>query len=276
MNDPQGTPCLVIVIPEADRGRRIPLRRDYSVVGREPSCDVRFDDPCVSRTHAALEQHGGAVFVQDLASSTGTTVNGAAVSAARELRPGDLVAFAGVIARFEAGVSDDTVAAPPPPAGLSPATQPAPSTVPRYDIGAQRGELISNVGREQYSSYVRHVIQQRENFLREIAAARTRARRLIWIGFLAFVAGFAIFAATDLSLLKQISNDISSGRTDMPQNPFGPGIAGVPAGLLGWAIGALGSLILIVGIVMYIVATARRRRVERELAVPSPWQVPAR
>ncbi len=71
-----GMPHLLVLAPDSDRGRRIPLNRDYLVVGREPTCDVRFDDPCVSRTHAALRRHGNAVYVEDLGSSAGTFVNG--------------------------------------------------------------------------------------------------------------------------------------------------------------------------------------------------------
>jgi hypothetical protein len=44
-------------------------------------------------------------------------------------------------------------------------------------------------------------------------------------------------------------NDLQSGTTEFPSHPFGREIAGIPAGLLGWALGALGMLLIIVGIV---------------------------
>ncbi len=83
--------------------------------------------------------------------------------------------------------------------------------------------------------------------------------------------GFALFAAADLGFLKQVSTDIQTGSTDPPVSPFGRDIAGIPSGLLGWALAALGMLLLVVGIVLHIVATSRRKRVERELPVPAPW-----
>jgi pSer/pThr/pTyr-binding forkhead associated (FHA) protein len=327
-------PRLVVLAPEPFRGRQIDLTAEYLTVGREPTCDVRLDDPHVSRAHAALQRRDGAVYVQDLGSSGGTFVNGNRTTSA-ELRQGDVVAFATVRARFEAGapVTDETQAMPtqamPRPGGMAPggptpgglpqagampaqgripsvqdgapragpaqgATPnaeaapyggPAPGAAPygpptgppqaepvRYDIGQQDGQVISNVGRDQYNAHVQQVIQQRDSFLREVAATKTKARWLVWLGLLLFVAGFALFAAADLNFLKQIANDIqSNGTPPPPANPLGRPIFGVPSGLLGWAMAAIGALMLVIGIVLHIVATSRRRRVEREYPLPAPW-----
>jgi FHA domain len=257
-------PQLVVLSPDSCRGHRIELINDYLVVGRDPGCDVRLDDPHVSRTHAALQRRGTAVQVLDLGSSGGTFVNGYPATTARELRPGDLVAFATVKARFDAGspVTDQTQA------------MPAHSGPARYSIGRQDGEIISNVGRDQYNAQIQQVVQQRDSFLRDIASTRTRARWLICVGFVMFVVGFGLFAAADLSFLKQIAHDITRSQQQLPPppaSPFGGDILGVPSGLLGWALAAIGTLLLIVGIVLHVIATARRRRVERELPLPVPW-----
>jgi pSer/pThr/pTyr-binding forkhead associated (FHA) protein len=50
------------------------------------------------------------VYVEDLDSSTGTFVNGQAVTAARELRTGDIVTFADVSMRFDQPTKRDGVA----------------------------------------------------------------------------------------------------------------------------------------------------------------------
>ncbi len=80
----------------------------------------------------------------------------------------------------------------------------------RYEIGQQDRQVISNVGRDQYNAQIQQVIQQRDSFMREIAGTKTKARWLVWLGLLLFVAGFALFAAADLNLLKQISSDFQS------------------------------------------------------------------
>ena len=281
-------PRLVVLAPEELRGRQIELASDYLTVGREPTCDVRLDDPHVSRTHAALERRGGAVYVQDLGSSGGTFVNGTPAMSA-QLRQGDLVEFATVRARFEAAppVSAATQAMPaqarpwaggPAPDGrmVTPVRAERPEPNPtdfqqpaqvRYDIGQQHADVISNVGRDQFNAY----IQQRNSFLREIASTKTKARWLVWLGLLLFVAGFALFAAADLNFLKQISSDFGSNSPAPPTDPFGRPIFGIPSGLLGWAIAAAGSLMLIIGIVLHIVATSRRKQVERRYPMPTPW-----
>ena len=262
--DSSSMPHLVVLAPDSDRGRRIPLDRDYLVVGREQTCDVRFDDPCVSRTHAALRRRGNTVYVEDLGSAAGTFVNGAATTAPHELRGGDVLTFASVTARLEtdSAVGGETGAMP---------ARSAEATIVRH-IDEQRAGVINNVDRDQYISHVQYVNQQRENFLREIAATKTKARWLAWTGFVMFVVGFGIFAAADLSFIKGISDAIQNGGQPPPTtSPFGREIGGVPFGLAGWALAAIGMILLVVGIVLHIAATSRRRRAYREFPVLPPW-----
>src|SRR5260370_7737523 len=94
--DSGGTPHLVVLGPDSDRGRRIPLDRDYLVVGRGQTCDVWFNDPHVSRTHAALQRRGNRVYVEDLGSSGGTFVTGAPTTPPPQLRARHLLTFPSV------------------------------------------------------------------------------------------------------------------------------------------------------------------------------------
>jgi hypothetical protein len=258
--DSGGMPHLVVLEPDSDRGRQIPLDRDYLVVGRETACDVRFDHRSVSRTHAALRRRGTAVYVEDLGSFAGTFVNGATATTACELHVGDLLTFASVTARLESGGAsgEETVTMLARPAGAGVV----------HHIHAQRAGVINNAER-QYNSHVQHVNQQRENFLREVAATKTKARWLAWTGFLLLVMGFGVFAATDLSFIKGITDSIQNGSQVPPAtSPFGRDIGGIPIGLAG---GALGALLLIVGIVLHVIATSRRRQAYRDFPVIPPW-----
>ena len=267
-------PHLVVLAPESDRGRRIPLTKDYLVIGRERTCDVRFDDPCVSRAHAALRRRGNAVYVEDLGSSAGTFVNGESAASARELHAGDLLAFANVEARLERGASssDQTTVVRATPAGAGPRAGMV------HHVGQQDADYI-HYDERQYNWHVQTVNQQRENFLREVAGTKTKARWLAWTGLALFVVGFGIFAAADLSLIKSISDSIQNANSAPPTtNPLGREVGGVPVVLVGWALGAVGILLLIVGIVLHVIATSRRKQAYREFPVlpPRPGAQPMR
>ena len=255
--DRGGAPCLVVLAPESDRGRRIPLTAARLIVGRERGCDVRFDDLGVSRTHAVVQRHGDAVFVEDLGSSGGTFVNGAVTTALRELRSGDLLAFASVTARLEGGpVSlarvDDT------------------STMVHPAVAAGPEPAPGSAGDVQCHHYLHHLSQQRETFLAGVAATRTRARWLAWTGLALFTVGAGTFAAADLSFLRQLGVAIRT-RTPLPSTAslFGREVAGVPLGLADGSLALLGLLLLVTGLGLCLVAAARRRRADRDFT-PRP------
>jgi hypothetical protein len=213
---------LVVLEPGSDRGRRIPLDRDYLVVGRESACDVRFDNPHVSRTHAALRRHGDAVYVEDLGSFGGTFVNGAAAITACELHVGDLLTFASVTARLESGgiSGEETITMV--------------RAMPARPAGARVAQRID----EQPVAAV-------SNAVRQVAATRTKARRLAGTGLLMLVVGFGVFAAAaDLSPTASLA---------------GREVGGIPVGLAGGALAALGATLLIVGIVLRALAASRRK-----------------
>jgi hypothetical protein len=106
---------------------------------------------------------------------------------------------------------------------------------------------------------------ERANFLREIAATKTRARWLIGTGFVSFVVGLAVFAAGVVGFIKQVGG--STGPVSSTTSPFGPDIGGIPSGVIGWALAVAGVLLVIVGIVLHIVATSRRKSADRQFPV---------
>jgi len=253
-----GSPMLVVTSGGPDFGRRIVLSGGQVVVGRDAPSDVRLYSSRISRTHAFLRCRNGAVYVQDAGSSSGTFVNRERVMSPRQLRQGDVVRLADVQLRFD-GPSDVGEPTNRIPAGTV-------RGAPRYDINEQRANTINNVGRDQY------LIQQRENFLSEIAATKTRARYLIAFGFLLFVVGFAMFASGVLKFISQVPSMDGFDPSGKLPTPFGGDIFGVPAGVLGWSMSAIGTILIIVGIVLHVVATSRRKRVDREFPNPGSTQ----
>jgi diguanylate cyclase (GGDEF)-like protein len=95
----------LVVIQGREIGRLYRLRRRESVLGREEAADLRVLDDRISRRHARLsvarEGDGGAlrVFLSDLGSTNGTTVNGEQV-ARTELREGDKLQLGDTVLKF--------------------------------------------------------------------------------------------------------------------------------------------------------------------------------
>ncbi|MBF0462337.1 MAG: FHA domain-containing protein [Magnetococcales bacterium] len=65
------------------------------IVGRSAASDLRMNDPTISKRHARFEVKEGKVFLSDLGSSNGTTVNAVALhpSVSREINVGDRIGF---------------------------------------------------------------------------------------------------------------------------------------------------------------------------------------
>jgi hypothetical protein len=137
-----------------------------------------------------------------------------------------------------------------------------------YSIGHQQAGAINNVGRDQYQAYSQQVVHERDGFLREVAAARTKARWVIVFGFVLFLVGFAVFVIPGVNFGKQIDNQISSGTAGPVTGAVGPQILGIPMQELDWILAAAGILTMGAGSVLHQVAVARRKRVDQEHPLP--------
>jgi hypothetical protein len=148
-------------------------------------------------------------------------------------------------------------------------------TAPRYEthhpgpggfrMHDQYADRINNVERDQFNYYV----QQRDSLLRDIAASRTKGRRLIILGAILLVVGYGTFAATTMSFISSVAD--SMGSSVMPSaDLFGAKVGGFPIGIAGWAVGLVGGILLVVGIVLHVVAASRRRTVQRDMPVFMP------
>lgn len=87
-------------------GDPITISRDLTLVGRKSGlCDLVIDRSSISKLHCLLVKTDGLLFVRDLGSTNGTTVNGQRVTRGA-LLPGDELAFASVKFRVHLGPAE--------------------------------------------------------------------------------------------------------------------------------------------------------------------------
>lgn len=246
---------MTIVGPPAMAGTVLRLGPGRLLVGRGARADLRIDDQHVSAVHAAINIVGDRVTVEDLGSSNGTWLGGQRISGARELYGGDIVTFGSVEARFGQ-------AHPPRTTQLSRGgTNRRPPHRVNFDVAHQSAHQINNVGRDQHINYL---LQQRESFLREVAASRTKARFVFWLGLLMVIVGGLGYAYFLVSAIGDVSTSIQTGIAPDAFPIFGPDTGLGPAGLIFFMIAFVGQFVLIVGLITWIVAAARVRRVDTD------------
>ena len=268
--DMASVPHPVLLAPAAVRGRLVELPGERMIVGREPGSDLQLDNPHVSRRHAVLRRQGDAVFLEDLGSTGGTFVN-ESPAAGRPLRPGDVIRFASVEARFEAAAPASVTLAVPARAGTArPGDPDGQQAAGHYQIGYQQAGTVNNVARDQYQAYFQQVVHERDGFLREVTAAKTKARWLIRLGALLLVVGGVLFVLPGVAFEKQVDSQLSAGTAGPVSGP--PLIAGIPMDMLGWMIFAAGIVTVGIGSRLHQVAVARRGQVDREHPLPPPWR----
>jgi S1-C subfamily serine protease/pSer/pThr/pTyr-binding forkhead associated (FHA) protein len=139
-------------------GQRDLLEKSVISIGRNPLSDVRFHaelDPDVSSKHAEIRVLGDVATIHDLASTNGTFVNGARLSAPRALVSGDRIAFGaeGPVVEFGIVPSGRADTAAPPLATPSGAPAPAAPTAPRRDTSARIAEAV-----EQSTGRLRNMV----------------------------------------------------------------------------------------------------------------------
>lgn len=99
------------MISGQDKVQRITLRPLPFRVGRHADSDLLLDSSHGSQRHAELFEEQNHLWLRDLGSTNGTSVNGERLQSARRLEPGDTVHFADVAYRVEAGGSSATAQA---------------------------------------------------------------------------------------------------------------------------------------------------------------------
>jgi hypothetical protein len=244
---------LVVLGPDGTQAGSLVLIKDRLLIGRDPQADVHLDDPGVSWHHAELARVADRWFLRDLGSTNGTTVGGMRIDRSTEVGGGALIGVGRQRLRLEG------------PSGAHPPTHAYPATAPAggFFVPSQSAhEIINHEGDNiQY-------FQARESFLREVAATRTRARWFVWLGLFLVVGGLAAVLSRLLPFLSAVSGAVST-QTE-------PDSADVdlfsPVLLAGYVAAFAGAVLVVVGIVLHVTATARRRQVDQRFPVPHRYR----
>ena len=88
--------------PPSSVAHRVEVKRFPFVIGRRRGLDLTIPDEAISRMHAQITERDGKLLLRDLGSLNGTTINGDEVDGELELRNGDLLQFADIIAHVHA------------------------------------------------------------------------------------------------------------------------------------------------------------------------------
>jgi two-component system NtrC family sensor kinase len=125
-------------------GLVVPLTAGKSLsIGRAPANDICLVDPAVSSFHARLEMQGEAAVLTDLKSKNGTFLNGAQLSGASAVKPGDAVEMGG-----------STLLLKPAAGAAPPSTGPAAAARPTMPVGARVPTPVPGIfgGTPRYST----------------------------------------------------------------------------------------------------------------------------
>jgi FHA domain len=238
---------LVIIHPPELVGTILPLAPGRQLLGRGPDAGLRLNEGHLSSVHAAVNCASTGTTVEDLGSRNGTLVNGERVWNPRELRDGDVISFGMVRARYEEPSRPDAQSETPSPV--------------YFNVGQQAANQVNNVGGHQYNNQRYQYIQQRESFLRSVAAARTRSRRLLWLSVLMMIGGTSLYAWGLLGFIRAFEDPLSQ-QSDF--HLFGDPVGGVPLGLIGFCLAGIGTMLFWVALIMHLTAAARGRKVDSD------------
>jgi pSer/pThr/pTyr-binding forkhead associated (FHA) protein len=104
-------------------GQTFSIGAEELVIGRGESCGLRISDPGVSREHAGVFLRNGAVWVRDMGSRNGVSVNGKKIARPKQIGPGDKIGV-GEVQVFEIAwnepeeVAAEPLPGPPEPSGM--------------------------------------------------------------------------------------------------------------------------------------------------------------
>jgi hypothetical protein len=240
-------PRLITVRPDELAGYEILITGGgQHTIGRNTDNDLRIDSPHLSGHHAILLREGGFLTIADLGSHAGTHVNGVRITEPTFLRHGD---------RIGLGLLEMALWAPGTTSPLPVSRQTSADTSSIYDITSQSGQLISNVGQNQYNTY-------QHQYALKITPMLARARALLSCGVALMLAGAALYLIAvvsvqqqEIKMAKAIFN--SSRKDDFPAHMQGVSFSSLDLLPYAYACG-------FIGFTLVVIALMTRRRAHKE------------
>lgn len=248
----------LVVLSGPLAGRCFTVRPGPSTLGRGAEADFRLERDGVSRQHLSLDLRDGELVVQDLGSVNGTYLNGVRVHGSGLVRPGDTLRVGDVeLQHIVLG------------ARTIPAPAPRSSSSSSYDFGVVHGPVSTGdpVNHDGYqvvgsgSIYHGEVRQGdrytvgQDNPLSELFAGRGAGRALVAVGLVSAVVGFGIWVSVIFSFMGSDAGPDAS--------PFSTTVLGLSAPVTGFALFAVGGLLMAVGASMSRAAREREERWHR-------------
>ena len=89
----------IVIVSGGATGCEYLLDRETTSLGRGPGVVLAFDDPAMSRAHAAIEFAGDGFRIRDLGSTNGVSINGCQLKVG-DLKHGDRLQFGGHVFQF--------------------------------------------------------------------------------------------------------------------------------------------------------------------------------
>src|SRR5258708_35833393 len=84
---------LVVKSPGKMENKSIAVPGSQFLIGRDPQCQLRPSSPLISNRHCALLVRGQKLFIRDLVSTNGTSVNDKRLQGEVELKNGDKISL---------------------------------------------------------------------------------------------------------------------------------------------------------------------------------------
>ena len=90
-----------LVLADGDSGAVFEIDAAAVTVGRGQANDIPLEDEFASTQHARLEARTDGIWLEDVGSTNGTSVNGTLIDGPRKLAPGDVIRIGDTDFRFE-------------------------------------------------------------------------------------------------------------------------------------------------------------------------------